>query len=75
MAKKQKNGEAGPSKGIGKTSAGHPTLDGALWHVPKVGSPTECETPGCEKVLGAWRTLDPLEALDDESGEDTEVAA
>lgn len=33
-------------------ATGHPVLDGARWHTPKPGRPTECMHPGCDYLLG-----------------------
>lgn len=30
---------------------GHNLIDGARWHHPKTGSPSECAVKGCERVL------------------------
>lgn len=66
---RKKSTEPPPNKGLHTAPDGHPFLDGAIWHVPKQGSPTECETTGCTKPLGAWRSYDPLAAFDDASTE------
>lgn len=42
---------------------GHNLINGARWHWPKVGSPSECGVSGCERVLGT-RTDDPIDDLD-----------
>lgn len=55
---------------IEKHPDGHLMLDGARWHRPKTGSPTECEVPGCTRVLGQQRAS---EDTDDDSDEDEDA--
>lgn len=37
---------------------GHVLLDGARWHYPKPGRPTECAVAGCERILGQSTLVD-----------------
>jgi hypothetical protein len=49
---------------------GHPLLDGARWHYPKQGSPTECAVDGCEHVMstvGRPTVLDEADGGPDEA--------
>lgn len=50
---------------------GHTLIDGARWHYPKQGSPTECAIQGCDRILGAWRDFDPFDDIEaDDEDED-----
>lgn len=60
---KPKKAESGP-RGMRKSADGHWLLHGARWHVPTMGDPASCAVPGCDHVLGAWRTRDPLDDIE-----------
>lgn len=68
------------SGGLAMYPDGHWLLNGARWHTPKQGIPTECEIKGCDYPLGAWRNYDALDGIeanppdDDEGTEDASVA-
>lgn len=47
-----------------KDADGHTLIDGARWHYPKQGTPTQCAIPGCARVLTDWRDFDALAALE-----------
>ena len=51
---------------------GHNLIDGARWHYPKTGSPSECAVPGCERVLTRHLKADIVDTIepDDEAPAD-----
>lgn len=56
---------------------GHALIDGARWHYPKTGSPSECAVAGCDRVLTRHLRGDILggiEADDTEPAEAEEAA-
>lgn len=69
----KKTPEAPPRKGLATHPDGHPMLDGARWHAPKHGSPTECATPGCDRLMG--QRPEPLLEADDLLTDDEHAAA
>jgi hypothetical protein len=51
---------------------GHALIDGARWHYPKTGSPSECAIAGCDRVLTRHLRADIIDEIE---ADDTEPAA
>lgn len=49
-----------------RSADGHNIIEGARWHYPKPGRPTECAVPGCGRVLRVGRDEDTSEAEPDD---------
>ena len=62
-------GTGARSKEIWTDSTGHTILNGARWHYPATGNPTQCGVTGCERVLGQQRAANSV-FDDDDPGDD-----